>query len=339
MLHSDESLPISLSSPDMVQVIVTQSATIRRLIVFAKRIAASSAPVLLTGESGTGKELFAQLIHESSSRQGKRLVKVNCAALSRDLIESELFGHEEGAFTNAVAKRQGRFELAGDGSLLLDEISEVPVSTQAKLLRVLESSEFERVGSSEPIRHDVRIIASSNRDLKREIKNGNFRLDLYHRINVVQLHIPPLRQRCEDIPVLAMHFVERFKHENAVTIRGFTASAMQAMARYAWPGNVRELRNVVHRACILSEDGLISEDCLELPRPDGHSDSKAAASQLPEQWLQTELAEIERQIILAAINKYGNRRIVAEKLGVSQRTLTNKIRRYREIDCGRADAA
>ncbi len=326
----------------MVQVIVTQSATIKQLIVLAKRIAASSAPVLLSGESGTGKELFAQLIHDSSSRQGKRMVKVNCAALSRDLIESELFGHEEGAFTNAVAKRQGRFELAGDGSLLLDEISEVPVSTQAKLLRVLESSEFERVGSSEPIRHDVRIIASSNRDLKQEVKNGSFRLDLYHRINVVQLHIPPLRQRCEDIPVLAMHFVERFKHENAVNLRGFTASAMQAMARYAWPGNVRELRNVVHRACILSEDGLISEDCLELPGPahaDKHSGSKATASPLPEQWLQTELAEIERQIILAAINKYGNRRIVAEKLGVSQRTLTNKIRRYREIDSGQADAA
>ncbi len=317
--------------------IVTQSSRIRKLVKLAEKLGATTAPILLTGESGTGKELFAQLIHDSSPRRGQRMVKVNCAALSKNLIESELFGHEEGSFTSAVAMRKGRFELAENGSLLLDEISEVPVSTQAKLLRVLESNEFERVGSSESIRHDVRIIAATNRDLAQEIKDGSFRLDLYHRINVVQLRIPPLRQRTEDIPVLAMHFVERFKHENPVDIRGFTKAAMQAMAAYGWPGNIRELRNVIHRACILSEGGLIEEESLQLPS-DEHDD-KEDASELPDHWLQTELADIERQIIMAAIDKYGNRRIVAEKLGVSPRTLTNKIRRYRENDSGRAEAA
>jgi DNA-binding NtrC family response regulator len=233
--------------------------------------------------------------------------------------------------------RKGRFELAGDGSLLLDEISEIPVSTQAKLLRVLESNEFERVGSSESMRHNVRIIAASNRDLSEQISGGRFRLDLYHRINVVQIRIPPLRQRIEDIPILAMHFVERFKHENPVDIRGFTGDAMQAMAEYDWPGNIRELRNVIHRACILSECGLIEAESLELPSSADSQGNRQA--ELPEHWLQTELAEIERQIIMAAISKYGNRRIVAERLGVSPRTLSNKIRRYREIDRERADAA
>ncbi len=200
-------------------VIVTQSAKIRALIKLAQRVGASTAPVLLTGESGTGKELFAQLIHDSSARREKLLVRVNCAALPKQLIESELFGHERGSFTDAVANRKGRFEIADQGSLLLDEISEVPLSTQAKLLRVLESNEFERVGSSESIRHDVRIIAASNQDLNEQIRCSLFRLDLYHRINVVQLRIPPLRERREDVPVLAMHFLERFKHESAIELR------------------------------------------------------------------------------------------------------------------------
>jgi transcriptional regulator with PAS, ATPase and Fis domain len=318
-------------------VIITQSAKIRDLIKLAERVGASTAPVLLTGESGTGKELFAQLIHESSARCDKRLIRVNCAALPKQLIESELFGHERGSFTDAVTNRKGRFELAEQGSLLLDEISEIPLSTQAKLLRVLESNEFERVGSSESIRHDVRIIAASNQDLNEQIKDNLFRLDLYHRINVVQLRIPPLRERREDLPVLAMHFLERFKHESALELRGFTRTAMQALANHHWPGNVRELRNVIHRACILADSGLIEQSHLELPLPEDRGQPSSAT--IPEHWLHTDLAEVEREIILAAIDKYGNRQIVADKLGVSPRTLTNKIRRYREHDRGQADAA
>ncbi|QDT11875.1 Transcriptional regulatory protein ZraR [Planctomycetes bacterium K23_9] len=327
----------------------------------ARRVGASNAPVLLTGESGTGKELFAQLVHDASQRAQASLVRVNCAALSRGLIESELFGHEKGAFTDAVQTRKGRFELARDGSLLLDEVSEVPTSTQCKLLRVLESNEFERVGSSQSLQHNVRIIASSNRDMAVEVQQGRFRLDLFHRINVVQLRIPPLRERKEDIPLLAMHFLERFKKEGAVVLKGFTRAALQRMANYHWPGNVRELRNVVHGACIFAEEAMIGEELLQLdggdqPQPEESSSADRESqetvagevsgnesgqddhglnhvgSELPEQWLRMRLADIERQIITAAIEHYGNRQMVAETLGVSPRTLTNKIRLYRESD-------
>ena len=315
--------------------IVTQSPKIQKLMKFANRVGASSAPVLVTGESGTGKELFAQLLHDASSRKSEPLVRVNCAALSETLIESELFGHERGSFTDAVSARKGRFELADQGTLLLDEISEVPTATQAKLLRVLENSEFERVGSSLSIKHDVRIIASTNRDLREEVEERRFRLDLYHRINVVQIRIPALRERSEDVPILATHFVERFRHENTLHIRGFSSDAMQALADYDWPGNIRELRNVVHRACIVADGELIQSECLDLATA---QQSAAGDTELPDHWLRTELADVERQIIVAAINKYGSQREVAKQLGLSPRTLTNKIRRYRESD-GRADAA
>ena len=302
----------------------------------AERVAKSSASVLLTGASGTGKELFAQLIHQSSNRATAQMVTVNCAALSENLIESELFGHERGSFTDAVQTRVGRFEQAHGGTLLLDEISEIPLSTQAKLLRVLEANEFERVGSNTTIKTDVRIVATSNRNLPDEVANGNFRLDLFHRLNVIQIEVPSLKSRTEDIPLLAMHFVAMFRSENEINVRGFTKSAMQALAQYDWPGNVRELRNVVHRACILTTRPLIDVDCLV---PLETVSRNKTDSTLPEQWLQTKLADIERQIILAAIDKYGNKRIVAEKLGVSPRTLTNKLRIYRETNDSLDEAA
>ena len=310
--------------------IVTQSAKIRSLIELARRVGPSTASVLLTGESGTGKELFAQLVHDASARCHGPLVRVNCAALPANLIESELFGHERGSFTDAVAARKGRFEMAAGGSLLLDEIGEVPVSTQAKLLRVLESNEFERVGSSQPIQHDARVIAATNLNLLDRVREKEFRLDLYHRINVIQIQIPALRERLEDVPILAMHFVERFRGENAKYISGFTSKAMKLLSQHDWPGNVRELRNVVHRACILSESDLIGESVLDLCSGGQLEETPSPDSRLPERWLQTELAEVEREIIVAAIDRYGNRRIVAEKLGVSPRTLTNKIKQYRQ---------
>lgn len=324
--------------------IITQSPKIKQLVKFAKRAALSNAPILLRGESGTGKELFAQLIHQSSPRADHSLVSLNCAALPETLLESELFGHEKGAFSGAVATRVGRFELANQGTLLLDEVSEIPIGAQAKLLRVLESKRFERVGNSDSIEHDVRIVAATNRDLKQEIEDGNFRLDLFHRINVIEIAIPPLRERIGDIPLLAMHFIEQFRDEAQVRIDGLNAVSMRALADYDWPGNVRELRNVIHRACVLSEDSLINPDVLGLPEIECGSetsdpDNNVSRDTLPERWLNTHLEEVERQIIIAAINRFGNRRVVAEKLGVSQRTLTNKIKRYRERDDRQRHAA
>jgi DNA-binding NtrC family response regulator len=314
--------------------IITQSANMRDLIRFAEKAAASTAPVLLTGESGTGKELFAQLIHQASRRRDRRMVSLNCAALPENLLESELFGHEKGAFSGAISTRIGRFERADGGTLLLDEVSEIPVAAQAKLLRVLESKQFERVGTCEPIAHDVRVVAASNRDLEQEIDQGRFRLDLFHRLNVIEIRIPPLRERDGDIPVLATHFVEQFRQENEVPIEGFDAEAMRVLTRYDWPGNVRQLRNVIHRACVVAEHPRITVDDLGLPEV--HAAHESQREPLPEHWLHTHLEEVERQIIVAALNKFGNRRVVAEKLGVSPRTLTNKLRRYRDT---RRDAA
>jgi DNA-binding NtrC family response regulator len=314
-------------------VIITQSKAIQDLIRLAKRVAKSNAPVLLTGESGTGKELFSRLIHDSSSRGANPYVTVNCASLPKNLIESELFGHERGSFTDAVSKRVGRFEAAQHGTLLLDEISEMPNSLQAKLLRVLEAGTYERVGSSETLTHDVRIVAASNRDLRSEVKDGAFRLDLYHRINIIELKIPPLRERREDVPLLAMHFVEKFRNETEQKIRGLDNEAMQALADYPWPGNVRELRNVIHRACILADSEILTRDAMRLDDEElsnGTVDENYQPGSVPEEWLTMELADIEREVILAAIDKFGNQRIVAQKLGVSPRTLTNKIRQYRE---------
>ncbi|MEL6108567.1 MAG: sigma-54 dependent transcriptional regulator [Planctomycetota bacterium] len=305
-------------------VIVTKSDAIRELLRMARRVARSSAPVLLVGESGTGKELFAQLIHDASTRSDQRLVRVNCAALSSNLVESELFGHEKGSFTDAVAQRVGRFEHARNGTLFLDEISEVPIATQAKLLRVLESNEFERVGSSTPVKHDVRIVAASNRDLEAEVQERRFRADLYHRLNVICLPIPPLRDRREDIEPLASHFLQAFKPESPRSIDGFTVAAMRVLSEYDWPGNVRELRNVVLRACLLCDSREIDILDLRLPtRVDG------CAEVVPASWLETPLDETERKIILAALAREKSQQAVANKLGISPRTLTNKLRRYR----------
>lgn len=327
---------IRLASLGQMGMIITQSPTVEALIQFAKRAARSAAPVLLTGESGTGKELFAQLVHQSSPRATQPFIPVNCAAISENLFESELFGHEKGAFSGAIATREGRFEAAKGGTLFLDEVGEIPLSLQSKLLRVLESKTFERVGSSTSIEHDVRIVAATNRDLKQAVDDGDFRLDLLHRINVLTLDIPPLRQRVADIPVLALHFVDAFRSESEIAIEGFDSAAMKLLAKYDWPGNIRELRNVIHRACVLTDQPRISTDHLgiELERK-GDSPQQGPPSEnarLPNQWLHMNLDEVERQIITAAIKAFGNRQVVAEKLGISPRTLTNKMRRYREIE-------
>ena len=223
----------------------------QEILALVKRVASSKATVLVTGESGTGKELIARAIHQCSNRAQKPFISVNCAALTETLLESELFGHERGAFTHAVAMRKGRFELADGGTLFLDEVAEMSQALQVKLLRVLQEMEFERVGGNRTIKVDVRVVAASNRDLKEEVEAGRFREDLFYRLNVVHLHIPPLRQRQEDTPLLATHFLKKYAQENVRGKIRLTPEALKVLVQYAWPGNVRELENVMERAVIL----------------------------------------------------------------------------------------
>ena len=300
-----------------------QSKQMHELVTLARQFAASSASVLITGESGTGKELFSRLIHEKSGRPQDRFVAVNCAAIPEQLIESEIFGHERGAFTGAVQKRSGYFERAHEGTLLLDEISEIPLALQAKLLRVIEEQEFQPLGSEQARQIDVRILATSNRDLEKEVHEGRFRADLFHRLNVLDLRIPPLRERKPDIPLLVMYFVEMFRHESKQGIERVTKEAMQKLCEYEWPGNVRELRNVIHRACILTSDGQITPANLRVSNlVDTKNDPSLIG--LP-------LADVERKLIIASLQKFsGNKKSAAAELGVTARTLTNKIKQYRE---------
>jgi DNA-binding NtrC family response regulator len=305
---------------------VFQSQPMLQVIEQARKYARSCGTVLITGESGTGKELLARFVHEHSARLDLPYVRVNCAALSEGLIESELFGHERGAFTGADAVRCGRLEAAEGGTLFLDEVGEVSRRAQAKLLRVLEEEEYERVGSNETRRFDARIVASTNRDLGRSVKNRRFRADLYYRLNVLRLHVPPLRDRREDIPPLVQHFVGRFGGDAALAVRGVTPQSMRRLCDHDWPGNIRELRNLIQRACVLAETSLLEID--DIPRLPEHSQQDATArdfSSLP-------LAEIERQVILTRLERCnGNKTVAAAGLGVTSRTLRNKLQRYRRI--------
>ena len=303
--------------------LVYQSQRMQHLIEQARRFARSSATVLITGESGTGKELVARLIHDASPRARRRFARINCAALPETLVESELFGYEKGAFTGATETRVGRFEWASGGTLLLDEISEIPVRVQAKLLRVLEDEEFQRVGDNTLRYTDVRVIATSNRDLHQEIENGSFRSDLYHRLNVLELRLPALRERPEDIPLLVTHFIEQFQSESAVPVRGVSRETMKRLVAYHWPGNVRQLRNVIHHACIVATGDFVQPEDLPVLAP--------SAPAIPDAWLDMRLDEVERHVILTTLERHhGNKRAAAEKLGVTARTLANKIKLYRQ---------
>ena len=303
--------------------IVGNSIGIRRVLNQAKKYAASSAPVMITGESGTGKEGVARRIHEWSERSDATYARVNCAALSEGLLESELFGHERGAFTGAVSQHIGRFEWAAGGTLLLDEISEIPPTFQAKLLRVLEENEFQRVGSNKTHVADVRVVATSNRELEQEVRKGNFRHDLYYRINVLQVQMPPLRERVDDIPSLVLHFLKLFRHEGDQAVTHVVAEAMQRMMDYHWPGNIRELRNVVHRSAVLADSAVLTLS--DLPhftadRPNVDDDNDL---------LSMSLLDAEKHIILAAIDRCrGNKSAAARQLGISTRTLHSKLSRY-----------
>jgi DNA-binding NtrC family response regulator len=297
------------------------------------RIARTDSTVLIQGESGTGKEVVARALHAAGPRQAAPFYAVNCAALSAGLLESELFGHERGAFTGADRRRRGRFELADGGTLLLDEVTEMDERLQAKLLRVLQERSFERVGSSEPIRVDVRVIATSNRDIQEALRRGNFRKDLYYRLAVVPVVLPPLRERIEDLPVLVRHFLDRFADWGWRTFREVEPEAMELMQGYSWPGNVRELGNVLERAVALHPGPVLKRDFVE-PALVGTGGGSVRVDRAdeggdPEGWVGVPLEEVERRLIAAALRRYkGRRRETAVSLGIAERTLREKIRRW-----------
>lgn len=309
---------------------VYQSRAMQQLLERAKRFARTSCTVLLCGESGTGKELLARFIHQQSPRQAHAYVRLNCAALPENLIESELFGHEAGAFTGAATRRLGRFEAAAEGTVLLDEIGELPYSVQAKLLRVLEEREFQRVGGNDTLRLAGRVIVATNRELAQEVRQGSFREDLFHRLNVLALAVPPLRQRREDIPALVNFFVRQCQPELERPVRGVTRSVMEQLCDYDWPGNVRELKNVVLRFCILATEEVV--DRVELPAPAPAVMEDDSIPDWPARFDQLSLEEIERCVILYRLRRYhGNKTEAAAALGVTPRTLRNKVAQYRKL--------
>ena len=290
-------------------------------------VAKSSATVLIRGESGTGKEVVARAIHQASERRERPMLAVNCAALSENLLESELFGHEKGSFTGADRLRRGRFELADGGTLLLDEISEIAASLQAKLLRVLQESTFERVGSSVSQQVDVRVIATTNRNLEEAVEEGKFRQDLFYRLNVVPIELPPLRQRLADIPELCRHFLHQISKRENSTFRHIEPEALRLLQRYPWPGNVRELQNIIERACVLElEPGVIRASTLEPWLTIGQPRASAI-----EDLAGKPLADIERQVILSTLQQFrGHRQKTAGALGIGVRTLGMKLKRWKD---------
>ncbi len=306
--------------------IVYQSHKMDVLINMASRIAVSRATVLIKGESGTGKELLARLIHNLSPRSAKLISVVNCSALSESLLESELFGHEKGAFTGATARRIGRFEEADGGTLFLDEIGDISASVQVKLLRFLQERELQRVGGNQTIHSDVRIISATNRDLESKVKEGTFREDLFYRLNVVVVDMPPLRDRKEDVPLLIDHFLKRFAAENGKNVTGITSEARDLLLKYDYPGNVRELENIIERAVVISRNSVISVDDLPFDEDRIYPED---AGKKGEGLLRGSIEEMERKLILEAMEKSGDHQTkAAEILGISERMLRYKLKKY-----------
>jgi len=326
LLVENRELRQALAERHRVEGILGESGRMQEVLSLVRRVAPSDATVLIRGESGTGKELIAKAIHYASPRAEGPLVRVNCAALPETLLESELFGHERGAFTGAVASRKGRFELAHGGSLFLDEIGDLPLHLQVKLLRVLQEREIERLGSSRPLPVDVRLLAATHRDLEALVRGGRFRDDLYYRINVVTVALPPLRERREDIPLLVEHFVSAFAAKNGKAIRGLTREARDALLRYDYPGNVRELENVIERAVVLTRDDVIGPEDLPLSLVDPIPETPEGAD---ERGLPAAVEGLERRMIRDALARTGGvQTAAAELLGISERVLRYKLRKY-----------
>ena len=298
--------------------IIGKSKAINGVLEMIKNVSSTPATVLITGESGTGKELIARAIHKNSLRRGSPFVVVNCAAFSLNLLESELFGHEKGAFTGAISQRIGRFEMAQGGTIFLDEIGEIDLSIQTKLLRVLQEKEFERVGSSKSIKVDARILAATNKDLKKEVKEGRFREDLFYRINVFNIEAPPLRERKEDIPLLVEHFIKKYNRILNRKVKGVSVEAINLLLDYDFPGNIRELENIIERSIIMAKSEIIDESYFGFIREPEEKTKKEG-----------NLQEAEKELIIKyLIQNKGNRTKTAELLGISRRNLQNKIKQY-----------
>ena len=347
--HRFSTVASSYEGPSCLYQIAGRSTKLYRTVDLAKKIAPTSAPVLLSGESGTGKELIAYLIHNNSKRSQNPYVRINCAALSDTLLESELFGHEKGAFTGAYTQRKGRFEMAHGGTLLLDEITETPMTFQAKLLRVLEQQDFERVGGNESVRVDVRIISTTNKNLLEEVRKGSFRQDLYYRLSAVRLSLCPLRERIEDLTDLVWYFVNQYCREVQRKITELDPAMMEIFSKYHWPGNIRQLRNVVRTCLILGMGPVLSladvswlfdelqpitqkesgnvVSCSIDPFSDDEPDNDSSLGGLP-------LEQVERRAIIETLRQMGGNQAKAAKvLGISDRTLRERIHRYRREGC------
>ena len=324
ILNENRELREALQERHRIEGIVGESGPMLEVLSMVRRVAPSEATVLIRGESGTGKELIAKAIHFGSPRGRGPLVKVNCAALPEALLESELFGHEKGAFTGAVSSRQGRFELANGGTIFLDEIGDLPLHLQAKLLRVLQEREYEKVGSSRPVKVNVRILAASHRPLEALIKAGQLREDLYYRLNVVTILIPPLRERRSDLSLLIEHFVRRFAEKNGKMIRGLTPEGRDILLRYDYPGNVRELENIIERAVVLTRDDVIASGDLPLTVQEPE-----IADRDPETNLTAAVEALERRMIRDALARSdGVQTRAAELLGIGERALRYKLIKY-----------
>lgn len=343
-LSKDRSSTASTGSSDDVSLekytIVTQNVRMQRLLNLARQVADSQASVLIQGESGTGKELFARYIHQMSKRRHGPFVAVNCAALPESLLESELFGYEKGAFTGAVSKKPGKFELADGGTILLDEISEMQLHLQAKLLRVIQEREVDRVGGLKPVPVDVRVIATTNRDIRNEIQEGHFREDLYYRLNIIPLKIPALRERGDDKMLLTEHFIKKFNAIDGRNVKGLTIEARRYLERLPLKGNVRELENLIRRAVLLAGGDQIdvADMCLEdMPEEGGTGDIDTATSvpsaDLTAHLTGVSLKELEQKAIMYALDQTdGNRTHAAKALGISVRTLRNKLNEYKNLE-------
>jgi DNA-binding NtrC family response regulator len=324
LVNENAMLRQRLDTKRTYDIVVGKSSKMLKVIEAIEFVAPTKATILIQGESGTGKELVARAVHTLSPRKEKPFIRVNCAALPEGIIESELFGHERGAFTGAVRRTKGRFELAHGGTMLLDEISETSPSLQAKLLRILQEREFERVGSGDSIKVDVRIIATTNRDLKERIRENEFREDLFYRLNVVPIWLPPLRERKEDIPVLAEHFLRKYNEESGKRIEGFSEEAMDKLLGADWPGNVRELENCIERAVVMATQAMLKADDLVADEIGWKERSLGSAVNSG-----ITLKEAEKRLILKTLESHeGNRTRCAEALGISVRTLRNKLNEY-----------
>jgi DNA-binding NtrC family response regulator len=318
--------------------LVTRDPAMKQVMALADQVAGSDASILITGESGVGKEVMARYLHAKSRRAQKPFISVNCAAIPDNLLESELFGHEKGAFTGALARRIGKFEEADGGTLLLDEISEMDARLQAKLLRAIQEREIDRVGGSKPVKVDIRILATSNRDLAKAVKDGTFREDLLYRLNVVNLRLPALRERPADIQALAEFFIRKYSAANGIAEKPLAGTARQRLLTHAWPGNVRELENAMHRAVLLSPGAEIEEFAIRLPdgqplaaAPDAAVARTAsmAAETVSRAFVGTTVAQMEQQLILDTLSHcLGNRTHASNILGISIRTLRNKLKEY-----------